>query len=248
MFFEKEFVEAVPIEVLELQQRNVNLFNSGRSFHTLSLRFHSDAKLKTADAIYPMCQYSVCYVPAGLSYRRTATQDALIAVNFTSSAHFGYEIEHFVPQQPEVFVALFQEMLRLWNEKDQYRCTALLYEALALCHKQKAPLPRSSRIQAAVDYMQQNFTKNDLSIREIAQKAYISEVYFRKLFKEEFGISPQKYLINLRIQNAVNLMETGYYSLKEVAFLSGYRDYKYFSVEFKKSKGVSPSDYARNMK
>ena len=71
----------------------------------------------------------------------------------------------------------------------------------------------------------------------------MSEGYFRKLFKEEFGISPQKYIIELRIQNAVALISKGYYSLKEIAYMSGYNDYKYFSVEFKKSMGVSPSEY-----
>ena len=74
----------------------------------------------------------------------------------------------------------------------------------------------------------------------------MSEVYFRRLFKAEFGISPQKYIINLRMQNAVGLISTGYYSLQEVAYMSGYKDYKYFSVEFKRLMGVSPSGYEYN--
>ncbi|MBQ4150610.1 MAG: helix-turn-helix transcriptional regulator, partial [Clostridia bacterium] len=65
----------------------------------------------------------------------------------------------------------------------------------------------------------------------------------RKIFKAEYGISPQKYIINLRIQKATELIETGDYSLKEVALLSGYNDYKYFSAEFKRLLGVSPSEY-----
>ena len=73
----------------------------------------------------------------------------------------------------------------------------------------------------------------------------MSEVHFRKIFKEEYGMSPQKYIIHLRIQNASSLIASGYYSLQEAAYLSGYNDYKYFSVEFKKIKGVSPSKFAR---
>ena len=71
----------------------------------------------------------------------------------------------------------------------------------------------------------------------------MSEVYFRKLFKSELGISPKKYIIKLRIQKAVSLINTGYYSLKEVAEMCGYTDYKYFSVEFKGAVGCSPSEY-----
>ena len=94
--------------------------------------------------------------------------------------------------------------------------------------------------------MLKNYKKSDLSIKEIADRSYMSEVYFRKLFKEEYGVSPQKYVKNLRIQNAVGLISAGYYSLKEIAYMSGYNDYKYFSVEFKKKIGVSPSEYLYN--
>ena len=74
----------------------------------------------------------------------------------------------------------------------------------------------------------------------------MTEVYFRKLFKQEYGVSPQKYIIDLRMQNAVGLIATGYYSLKDVAAMSGYNDYRYFSVEFKRKYGVSPSEYSYN--
>ena len=61
-------------------------------------------------------------------------------------------------------------------------------------------------------------------------------------------MAPQAYLIGLRISRAVTLMSGGYYSIKEVANLSGYRDYKYFSTEFKRMKGISPSEYLYNYK
>ena len=48
---------------------------------------------------------------------------------------------------------------------------------------------------------------------------------------------------NLRMQKAISLINTGYYSLKEVAAMCGFTDYKYFSVEFKKHTGKSPSEY-----
>ena len=76
----------------------------------------------------------------------------------------------------------------------------------------------------------------------------MSEVYFRRLFNLEFGTSPQKYIVHLRILHAKGLISTGYHTLKEVAYLSGYTDYKYFSVEFKKKVGVSPSEYVYNYK
>ena len=92
-------------------------------------------------------------------------------------------------------------------------------------------------------FILKHFNNPDLTLKEIADKSFISEVYFRKLFKKEFGVSPQKYIINLRIQKATELISTGYYSLKETASMCGYTDYKYFSTEFKKQMGVPPSKY-----
>ena len=82
---------------------------------------------------------------------------------------------------------------------------------------------------------------------EISRALDFSSVnYFSRLFKERFGISPQKYIIGLRIRHAIALLATGYHTPREVAYLSGYTDYKYFSVEFKRETGVSPTKYRYN--
>ncbi|MBQ8525694.1 MAG: helix-turn-helix transcriptional regulator [Clostridia bacterium] len=56
-------------------------------------------------------------------------------------------------------------------------------------------------------------------------------------------MSPKQYVINHRIKYAASLIITGYYTLQEISELCGYSDYKYFSLEFKKVIGVSPSKY-----
>ena len=122
-------------------------------------------------------------------------------------------------------------------------------EILAECYAENyIPNVKNSKIQNSIEYILANYKKTDLSIKEIADRSFMSEVYFRKLFKAEYGSSPQKYIIKLRIQNAVGLISAGYYSLSEVAYMSGYSDYKYFSTEFKKAMGVSPSEYLYNFK
>ena len=150
----------------------------------------------------------------------------------------------------EELANLFYEIYEQWTKKEvgyQYRCAGILYEIFAECYVRNfVSKPQSSKIQNSIDYILANYKKSDLTIKEIADRSFMSQVYFRKLFKEEYGISPQKYIINLRIQHAVGLISAGYYSLKEVAYLSGYHDYKYFSVEFKKNMGVSPSEYLYN--
>jgi AraC-like DNA-binding protein len=123
----------------------------------------------------------------------------------------------------------------------------LLYEIFAEFYKENKKLKNINPIiEKAVLYIKSNYTSPDISVKTASGKSNISEVYFRKLFKEEFGVSPRKYIIASRIKYAEGLIATGYYSLQEIAFMSGFTDYKYFSVEFKKLMGDSPSKYGYN--
>lgn len=250
MFFEKELLSVRILDVLELHQRDVTLHNKSRNFDALSFRFRADARIKTNTAEYHLTDGFVTYVPARLDYTRTALVDEMIVIHFDTSDYYTDQIECFMVQDPIEMAALFREILALWNEKQvgyKYQCAALLYRILARCHSENfKKVKTNSKIQASVDYIAANFKNPGLSLEEIAKQSFMSQVYFRKLFKAEYGISPKKYIVNMRIRNAVGLISTGYYSLKEVAVLSGYTDYKYFSVEFKKTVGVSPSEYAYN--
>ena len=192
---------------------------------------------------------TVFFVPANLDYDRQAEVDDLIVIHFDLANYCEKKMESFNPQNPEKLKKLFETVLLKWNEKEtgyKYVCAAVFCEILKICYEENYKKEAFSKIKASYKYMVENFKNPAVSIKEISEKSFISEVYFRKLFKKEYGVSPQKYLINLRIQNAVGLISTGYYSLKEVSALSGYTDYKYFSVEFKKQMGVSPSEYKYN--
>ncbi len=250
MFFEKEMMSLNILDVLELKSTDVNVFNTGRNFGALSYRFRADTILKTEKNEHRIGDDYVAYFPARLDYRRIASVDELIVVHLDTSDYFTDSIEFFKAQEPEKLKRLFRELLNVWNGREvgyKYKCTAILYEILGECyHENFKARHKGSKIRASVDYIQAHFKEPKLTIAEVSKKSFMSEVYFRKLFKEEYGISPQKYIVNLRIQNAVGLISSGYYSLKEIAFMSGYNDYKYFTTEFKKALGVSPSEYSYN--
>ena len=247
MFFEKEMLSFNLLDVLELKQQDVHMFNSSRNFSALSFRYSADALLKTKDDEYGVKDNFVAYVPAGLDYSRTAKRDEMIVIHLNMTNYHTKKIECFEAKDPAALLGLFCEILDCWNRKElgyQHKCSALLYEIFAECYIQNfKPQTKCSKIQKSVDYIFEHYKESDLSMEEIAKQSFMSEVYFRKLFKAEYGITPQKHIIYLRMQNAVDLISAGYYSLKEVALLSGYNDYKHFSVEFKKLKGVSPSEY-----
>lgn len=88
-----------------------------------------------------------------------------------------------------------------------------------------------------------SFTDSDFNLNDAAQTLGYSPKYISRLFKSSMNITFSEYLKNTRIQHATFLMEQGITSVKNVALLSGYKDPLYFSNVFKKTVGISPTDY-----
>ncbi len=233
------------LDVVELKQENVNTFNSNRNFHALSFRYSADTVFHTKEESYRLTDNAVCFVPSYTEYTRISKKDDLIAVHFNISNYHFDRIEAFIPKEPAVYQALFSDILKCWNSKEkgyEYACTSLLYQILSLCYRERSTSDeKKDPIYRSVRFLEEHFNDPNITIEEIAEKSFISAVYFRKLFKERYGDSPVKHIIDLRIEHAVNLMQMRYYSLHEVAKLCGYADYSYFSSEFKRIKGVAPS-------
>ena len=83
----------------------------------------------------------------------------------------------------------------------------------------------------------------DLKIGEIADMSNVSEVYFRKLFREYSGVSPNEYIINAKIERAKTYLEHENISILEVSEILGFESESYFSRLFKKKVGISPIKY-----
>ncbi len=250
MFFDNPESSFRLLDVIELNQKNINIKNTQRNFNALSFRISANTKLINKDKDYILKDNSVCFVPNNLDYTRISKNDQLIVVHFLSNDLLLTDIEFFYPKNYNVLLEKFYKILKCWNSKEigyQFKCTALFNEILYECYVETyIPQNQQSPIADSVKFMQEVFNQPTITIKEIADKSFISEVYFRKLFKKEYGISPSKYIANLRLQNAIYLIETNCYTLTEVAELSGYTDYSYFSAEFKKAKGIPPSKYFYN--
>lgn len=130
-------------------------------------------------------------------------------------------------------------------------CMSVLYSIYSTLQQdtQKSYLGKSKErnMIEAKRYIDENFNQREFSISLLAEKIGISEVYLRKLFKAQYGISPSNYLISIRLKNAQKLMKYPFLTLEECALQSGISSLQYFCRLFKKETGISPGKYRKDL-
>lgn len=100
-------------------------------------------------------------------------------------------------------------------------------------------------IAKAKEYIARHYDKA-IELSDIAQFLHLSPGYLSILFKDETGINFKDYLINLRIERAKELLENNAsMSIAEICALVGYSDQAYFSKQFSRIVGISPSQYRK---
>lgn len=100
-----------------------------------------------------------------------------------------------------------------------------------------------SVIQMAVNFMQQNYTYDELCLNRVACAVNISANHFSALFSQEMKQTFIEYLTGLRMQKAKELLRCTDKRSGEIALEVGYKDSHYFSFLFKKTQGCTPSEY-----
>lgn len=93
-----------------------------------------------------------------------------------------------------------------------------------------------------INYVTTHFTQ-DVSLTDIAEFSHLNPSYISQIFKKETGITFSKYLTELRINKAKQLLNASELSISDIAIKVGYNDYFYFLKIFKKATGLTPSQY-----
>lgn len=129
----------------------------------------------------------------------------------------------------------------------QSDCLAILYQLYTIILKASNASYLTShskkQIEQARAYILGNFSSKDLTVKTLAQQANISEVYFRKMFYAYFHCSPNRYIVNVRLSNAKELMRDHYLTLEDVAFQTGFSSLSYFCRVFKEHTGMTPRTF-----
>ncbi|MBQ8849056.1 MAG: helix-turn-helix transcriptional regulator [Clostridia bacterium] len=146
--------------------------------------------------------------------------------------------------------AIFRDMLYVKHEENtELYMEGCLLRMLSLSEKPKetdvseVASVGNRYLDSALLYISLNFKDPDFRISDVSTAVGVSENYLRTLFREELGVSMRDYIIEQRINIAVNLLRASNYNITEIAQFCGYTDYKNFFKQFKRRVGVSPSKF-----
>ena len=122
-------------------------------------------------------------------------------------------------------------------------CRMIEYLKL-ICPEAETEVTDNELVNRIIKFIQRNFY-NQISNKDIAKACSCSVSTVCHLFKQYKNISIKKYIRNLRLSYAMELLKASNLSISSIAQKSGFSCYNYFSITFKKETGFSPSVYRK---
>lgn len=197
--------------------------------------FHIDQK------IYLVPQHHVIWIPSGKAHKITSEAKTVNLMVFLFKSVF----EEDFYQNVHVFAVppVLKEMLLYaskWNqyldenEEQDIFFKAILKSLPNFCKESNGleiPIPKDIRLIPVCNDINSNF-KYNLDIDSLAAKAQMSVRSLQRIFKNETGITLQKYLQLTRILKSIELIDTKQYTLSEVAYKVGYQSLSAFTSSY----------------
>lgn len=206
------------------------------------------------------CDFIVLYFkfmnPSSLDLSETSLDDF---INFVSGKDSGGFINLKVSQKNDIIVLLN----RILREKASDQLGSELLDYLMLMElfvlisralkaewensiKNKSPKIKEL-MQSAIQFVLNNYER-EISITDIAKYVFLSPSYFTRAFKEETGLSPMQYLLNIRIKRACELLDETDMKVGEIAHSVGFSNQQRFNDMFKKQTNMTPMQYRNSVK
>ncbi len=146
----------------------------------------------------------------------------------------------------------FKKLYKTWNSREtsfRSKCMSILYEIYAKLiwneFSTYIPVQKRDVFKDIIKKISESYADKELSVHNLAQMANMSDVHFRKIFKSIYKVSPQQYIISLRLEHAKELLAFGDASVSSIGEMLGFSDTCYFSRIFKQKISYTPLEYRK---
>ena len=217
-----------------------------RPYAALSFRVSGTGKFEIGTKRFTTKPGDVLFLPAHISYKVEYSVSESIVVHFDQCNYS--EVENICLENSSTIHIGFENLLEVWDKKRSInQAKSIIYYILdKMANNQKTSISDTS-VAAGVRYIDAHFSDSKIDIETVCGVAFISVSSLQRGFAKYFGMSPKQYLIQLRMNRALELLTENKLSVKEISFVCGFTDEKYFSRAFKKRYGCSPSQLKNNM-
>lgn len=140
----------------------------------------------------------------------------------------------------------YQELMQIQDLKGLKGKTKEMLQGVVGSVREKQNVDSKKFVEESIQYMKAHYAE-EISLEKIANRFFLNQTYFSRLFKQYTGSTFTDYLIELRMEKAKELLRQGKYKVYEVSQMIGYRSEKYFFRIFKQYTGCSPTEYYRGM-
>ena len=223
---------------------------SARPFSSLSIRKSGKTLIRTGNTTLCSTPDTLTFIPSGCPYTTEIPEEGEMYILHFYTSPEGGDLSPIPlcvrPPFPLAFYNLFGNAISHFAaEGCDLFCMSAAYELLneantAFFQTRPAPPRRMLRCK---EYLDENVCDTTLRVSTLAEMCGVSEVYFRAEFKKFYGSSPLEYIKKRRIEIARQLLSTGLYNVTQVAERAGFDSVSYFSAEFRRLTGETPSHY-----
>ena len=219
---------------------------AGRRFHGFIIKLKGTTEYAAGENRWLLEAGQILFVPQGSSYQiRQVEPGYSYVVNFTCAVERSMGK---LPLPPKMDIAQTAEkMLRSYQKGSVYGALSCLYSILDKSDVATRYISPGEKqiLEPVMTYLQAHFTEPDLDVSSLANLVGVSQVYLRRVFKKQQGISPASFVLRQRLQLAQQLLLSGeQLTMTQIAAMCGFRDPLYFSRAFKRQLGLSPTEYS----
>ena len=181
--------------------------------------------------------------------------DAMADCRDTSAGiDFGEHFTQPVVRDPGLAQAFRRLVSAEGQPQERLRAEALMRQFIAALltrhgeSRNTTPLRRAAALplKRVREYLQAHYPQ-DIAVAQLARQAGLSRAHLTRAFTQHFGISPHVYLNAVRLHHARHAILQGH-ALADVAASCGFADQSHFTRRYKGAAGLTPSQWARQMR
>ena len=223
-----------------------------RNNHAIIFKFEGETIYFSNYKTYISNAENIAFLPKGCNYSwKSQIEGHFYSIEFEGNIDID-EIKIFKYQHKEKLLKIFSNYeYDLLNNKEIKEFIMLkytyeiLYELLTgNLSKKYHPTSKKEDMIKILEYIDKNISL-PLSNELLAKKSGYSTSYFRNIFIKTIGVSPMQYVTQVRMEKAVEMLESDYGTITNLAFSLGYENIYHFSNVFKKYYGMSPLQYKK---